>query len=154
MVSSSSSLPPAVADRESPHRAGVGLCRRPGSTGTRATPYCASRITLWSIGRPGPIGGRWYGSAASTAAQEDRWRSGTARSTPACRRPGRIRSWTGTGYAVRAAAVRHPHLPRSRRAALLDDEESAHHAAANAAPDPYTVRRLLRTDGRWAEPPV
>ncbi|MEV6476368.1 hypothetical protein [Streptomyces sp. NPDC051657] len=57
-------------------------------------------------------------------------------------------------HAVRAAAARHPRLPRSRLAALLDDEELAHHAATNAALAPYAVRRLLRTGGRWAEPPV
>ncbi|NEB35797.1 hypothetical protein [Streptomyces sp. SID14515] len=55
-------------------------------------------------------------------------------------------------HTVRAAATRHPNLPRSRLAVLLDDEESAHHAAANAALGPDTIRRLLRTGGLLVGP--
>ncbi|MET8727744.1 hypothetical protein ABZV81_11290 [Streptomyces parvus] len=74
--------------------------------------------------------------------------------------PGRPRPETGPTVvarltedpdpAVRAVAARHPNLPQPRLAALLDDEELAHHAAANAALPPDTIRRLLRTDGRTA----
>ncbi|MFD5099157.1 hypothetical protein [Streptomyces albidochromogenes] len=56
-------------------------------------------------------------------------------------------------HAVRAAATRHPNLPRSRLAVLLDDEELAHDAAANAALDSDTIHRLLKTDGRRVGPP-
>ncbi|MEU0298008.1 hypothetical protein ABZ252_00795 [Streptomyces sp. NPDC006175] len=55
-------------------------------------------------------------------------------------------------HAVRAAATRHPNLPRSRLAVLLDDEELAHDAAANTALDLDTVRRLLHTGGRQVRP--
>ncbi|MEU1089684.1 hypothetical protein ABZ401_23180 [Streptomyces sp. NPDC005892] len=53
---------------------------------------------------------------------------------------------------VRAAAARHPALPPSRLAELLDDEELAHAAAANPALDPDTVRLLVEMNGREARP--
>ncbi|MFK4102930.1 hypothetical protein ACI2L1_23150 [Streptomyces sp. NPDC019531] len=55
-------------------------------------------------------------------------------------------------YAVRAAAARHSRLPQSRLVVLLDDEELAHAAAANAALDVDTIRRLLKADSRWVRP--
>ncbi|MGW2840211.1 hypothetical protein ACWCWD_20760 [Streptomyces sp. NPDC001493] len=54
--------------------------------------------------------------------------------------------------AVRVAAARHPNLPRSRLAELLDDEELAHAACANPALDPDTVDRLMKADGRGVRP--
>lgn len=56
-------------------------------------------------------------------------------------------------YAVRATATRHPNLPQSRPAVLLDDEKLAHDAAATAALDLDTIRRLLKTDGPRVRPP-
>jgi hypothetical protein len=47
--------------------------------------------------------------------------------------------------AVRAAAARHPSLPRPRLTELLDDEELAHPAAANPALEVAEIRRLART---------
>ncbi|MGW7051205.1 hypothetical protein [Streptomyces sp. NPDC054887] len=54
-------------------------------------------------------------------------------------------------HAVRSAATRHPNLPRSRLVVLLDDEELAHDAAANAALDLDTIRRLVAQDGPCGE---
>jgi hypothetical protein len=53
--------------------------------------------------------------------------------------------YTGSDPAVRAAAARHPNLPRARLTELLDDEELAHPAAANPALDVATIRWLSRT---------
>ncbi|MFJ1557800.1 hypothetical protein [Streptomyces mirabilis] len=56
--------------------------------------------------------------------------------------------------AVRAAAARHPNLPRPRLTELLDDEELARPAAANPALDVAEIRRLARTPGDPAGPSV
>ncbi|KOG37238.1 hypothetical protein [Streptomyces resistomycificus] len=56
--------------------------------------------------------------------------------------------------AVRAAATRHPKLPQSRLAQLLDDEELAHAAAANPALSQETIRGLVMAEGQRARPPA
>ncbi|MFE2320406.1 hypothetical protein ACFXC8_46520 [Streptomyces sp. NPDC059441] len=53
--------------------------------------------------------------------------------------------WRDPDPAVRAAAARHPNLPRARLTELLDFEELAHPAAANPALDVATIRWLSRT---------
>ncbi|MFF4516273.1 hypothetical protein [Streptomyces mirabilis] len=54
--------------------------------------------------------------------------------------------------AVRAAAARHPNLPRPRLTEPFDDEELAHPAAANPALEVAEIRRLARTPGDPAGP--
>ncbi|WP_280882105.1 hypothetical protein [Streptomyces pseudovenezuelae] len=56
--------------------------------------------------------------------------------------------------AVRAAATRHPRLPQSRLAELLDDEELAHAAATNPALSSDAIHWLVKTDGRRSRPPA
>lgn len=56
--------------------------------------------------------------------------------------------------AVRSAATRHPNLPQSRLAELLDDEELAHSSAANPALPSDAVHWLVKTDGRQSRPPA